>query len=294
MSKEIYKRNCPVCNCEVSYSNKYTFKKGINNNSKCKKCTAIKQFKNLDFNIKKGEASNGFYGKRHPDSIRKKISEKIKENFDKGNSDHKGDKNPMFGRTGEKSPRFNRPYRLDLLSKYSSDEVDNIIKETNKKISEKMMGDKNPMFGRPSPIGSGNGWGGWYKNWYFRSLCELSFMIQYIERFKMDWISGENKKYQIKYIDYNSKTRNYYPDFIINNKYMVECKPKKLWNTPLVKDKKKYALDFCLNNNLTYKIIDPVPLDFGTIDLLYTKKNITFNKTSEEKFNKYKNGIIIN
>ena len=33
------------------------------------------------------------------------------------------------------------------------------------------------MYGRFSPRGSGNGWSGWYKEWYFRSLLELSYMI---------------------------------------------------------------------------------------------------------------------
>ena len=82
------------------------------------------------------------------------------------------------------------------------------------------------MYGKPAPIGSGNGWSGWYKGWYFRSLLELSFMINVIERFNMPWISAENQTYKISYVDTNLKQRNYYADFIIDNKYIVECKPK--------------------------------------------------------------------
>jgi len=51
------------------------------------------------------------------------------------------------------------------------------------------------MYGKPAPIGSGNGWSGWYKGWYFRSLLELSFMINVIERFKMSWQNAETKKH---------------------------------------------------------------------------------------------------
>jgi hypothetical protein len=60
-----------------------------------------------------------------------------------------------------------------------------------KKMSDSISGEKNFWFGKPSPVGSGNGWSGWYKGWYFRSLLELSFMIKVIERFKFSWKSAD-------------------------------------------------------------------------------------------------------
>jgi hypothetical protein len=36
------------------------------------------------------------------------------------------------------------------------------------------------MYGKPSPQGSGNGWSGWYKGKYFRSIMELSFIVEYL------------------------------------------------------------------------------------------------------------------
>ena len=44
------------------------------------------------------------------------------------------------------------------------------------KISNASKGKNNPMYGKPSPQGSGNGWSGWYKGIYFRSLLYSSFM----------------------------------------------------------------------------------------------------------------------
>ena len=80
------------------------------------------------------------------------------------------------------------------------------------------------MYGKPSPQGSGNGWSGWYKGWYFRSLLELSYMILVIERFNISWSNGE--KIKITYKNFSGINRNYFPDFLLNNKYIIEIKPK--------------------------------------------------------------------
>jgi len=50
--------------------------------------------------------------------------------------------------------------------------------------------------------------------------------------------------------------RNYYPDFVIDNKYIVECKPKKLWDTNINKLKFESAKIFCENNKYKFKITD--------------------------------------
>ena len=85
--------------------------------------------------------------------------------------------------------------------------------EIKKKISKRSSGSNNPMFGKPSPQGSGNGWSGWYKGFFFRSLLELSFLV------KSNISEIENAEYiKIKYIDENGKERNYLPDYLKNKK----------------------------------------------------------------------------
>jgi len=123
--------------------------------------------------------------------------------------------------------------------------------------SKNNKGEKNPMFGKPSPQGSGNGWSGWYKGWFFRSLKELSFMINVIERFKFKWDTCECKNlFKISYIDYNGINKNYFPDFILNDKYVVEIKPKHLWNSINVVNKKNAAELWCKEHGYKYKLID--------------------------------------
>jgi hypothetical protein len=45
-------------------------------------------------------------------------------------------------------------------------------------------------------IACGNGWSGWYKEYFFRSLGELSFIISVVERFGFNAVSAESQKYK--------------------------------------------------------------------------------------------------
>lgn len=149
-------------------------------------------------------------------------------------------------------------------------------------------GKGNNMYGKPSPHGSGNGWSGWYKGWFFRSLKELSYMIYVIERFNFKWESAETKKFKIEYIDWKNSSRTYHPDFLIEGKYLVEIKPKRLWNSDGVKRKKEAAIKFCDENNLTYKLTEsPKQITFLEIQILIKNNNLIFIKTYQDKFNKY-------
>ena len=162
-------------------------------------------------------------------------------------------------------------------------------KEIKEKLSKASSGENNPMFGKPSPQGSGNGWSGWYNNWYFRSLKELSFMINVIERFNFKWENGELKKHKISYVDYKGNNRNYFSDFILNGKYMIEIKPKKLHNTPLNKIKKEYAMIYCEKNNLKYKLLSPIKnLSYDELKVLVDESKIKFLDRYKIKFEQWK------
>lgn len=150
------------------------------------------------------------------------------------------------------------------------------IRTTNINMG-RSRGEKNPMYGKPSPQGSGNGWSGWYKGHFFRSLLELSFIINFLEKNKYIWESAETIKYRISYIDYNGIKRNYFPDFYIKNT-IIEVKPKNLLNSNMVIQKIEAAKKWCESNGLQYKI--------------YTEND--FNKlTNKEILDLYNFGTII-
>jgi hypothetical protein len=145
--------------------------------------------------------------------------------------------------------------------------------EIKAKLSKINSGENNPMFGKPAPQGSGNGWSGWYNGWFFRSILELSYMIKVIERYSMKWETGENHKYKIPYTDTYGVCRNYFPDFIINDKYIVEIKPNRLIKTLKVIEKINAGIEYCNTNNMIYKITNIPPLtNYEFKCLIETKK----------------------
>ena len=141
------------------------------------------------------------------------------------------------------------------------------------------------MYGKPSPQGSGNGWSGWYKNeYFFRSLKELSFIVNYLDRWKIDWESGETLNIKVEY-KLNDTTRNYFPDFIVESKYIVEIKPLKLINCETNKIKFETARKWAEKNGLIFKIIDPKKmLKTSEIRTLRDNNIIKFTERYEKKF----------
>lgn len=169
----------------------------------------------------------------------------------------KGKNNPNYGGIYSKGFAEEHLKRWGTFEEMYGEEEALRIK---KKLSKATSGKNNPMFGKPSPQGSGNGWSGWYKGWYFRSLRELSYMINVIEKNNLKWESAEKKKYRIPYINWEGTERNYFADFIIGNN-LIEIKPKKLINTDTVNRKRKAAEKFCKNIGLQYLLLSEEDFD---------------------------------
>lgn len=108
-------------------------------------------------------------------------------------------------------------------------------KEKSDKIKEKQSicskGVNNHNYGKPSPQGSGNGWSGWYKNIFFRSIIELSYLYYMFEN-NIKFENAEQKKYAIEYINYKGDVHTYFPDYyLIKTEELIEVKPRNLLKT---------------------------------------------------------------
>lgn len=318
---EIYERNCPICGINISYSTKYTKKTADKKNSVCKKCALsqnnsnpIKFIRNCpNCKIELGYKTElGYIKANENNSICRKCASSGENNGMYGKF---GDKNPFFNKnhtretlekqskiklgkkhtketlikmkglsSGENNGMYGKSIYSVWVEKYGREVADQKMNELKEKHSFNSKGDKNNMYGKQSPSGSGNGWSGWYNGWYFRSIRELTYMIKIIERFKLNWVSGESNEYKIEYLDYNGNKRNYFPDFIINNKYIVESKPKKLWGSDNVKRKKEAAIKYCVEMGLKYKIVDVGKISDEELKRLYYKKEIKFIDRYDKKF----------
>lgn len=274
-------RSCPKCQKTIYHKNKYNRNQSIKDKKLCIDCGKIENSKKVQ------GKNNPFYGKKlSKESIqkgvenRKKIEHiwKTKEFKEKMSKVTSGKKNGMYGKT----------FYDVWVEKYGKKEADKKLKAFKEKQSKINSGKNNSMYGKPSPQGSGNGWSGWYKNIFFRSLRELSFIIEDLEPNDLKWESAELKKYSIPYIDALGNKRNYFADFIIDNKRMIDIKPKKLWDTPNNKLKKEAAEKFCADRDMAFEFLDKGLTSFEKFAIMHQKGDLIFTDKYEKKFKEWR------
>lgn len=283
----MYTRICNLCNRNITYKNVVNYNTAIKNNSICRSCAAKKRIEmygstitKLNEDVRNGRRKNGFFGKSHSVETIQKLKE----------TDKSYTKTPEFRKKisnvtqGESNPMYGKNFYMIWVEKYGKDIADEKLQTYKKNMSKKNVGESNPMYGKPAPVGSGNGWSGWYKNWYFRSLLELSYMINVIERFNIEWESAEKKSLTVEYTNCLGNKRTYQADFLLNKKYLVEIKPKRLRNTADNLLKKEAANNFCLKNNLIYKVTSCQALTNDELKNLIETKKIILTKRYYEKY----------
>jgi len=215
----------------------------------------------------KQKLSNSLKGKPKSLTHRKNLSLSIS-----------GEKHPQFGKHEWRGKNQNYNKHLENWKGKTFNEIFGI--EKSKSISEKLsfsrMGEKNPMFGKPSPTGSGNGWSGWFKEKYFRSLLELSFMIQ-------NPFATSAEGIRIPYINHEGLLRNYFPDFSIGE-LVIEVKPKKLIST--INNRKKFEAARKLFGD-KFQVMteeDTIQLTFDDLRLLIDSGDVKFIDRYQTKY----------
>lgn len=278
----MFSRLCPSCGKTILYNRYNSHYTASKNNKNCKTCALNDPERRAKHSARMKGENNPFFGQRHSEQSKAKISDaltgkpltnKRKRQMSRVFS---GKKNPMYGKT---------IYQI-WVEKYGEDEAKQklIIWKANKLKTAK-RGKENHNYGKTPPKGTGNGWKGWYKGNYFRSLREVTFMI-YLNDSGVKWKSGECKEFSIPYVDAQGTERFYKPDFVVNNKTVIEIKPKKLQELPQVIIKTNAALDFCFKNGFEYQIIDVI-IDAEKIKENLENGHLKFSKKYKQKFLNY-------
>jgi hypothetical protein len=321
-----YLKNCPGCGSIMKYDKEQTFKTSVTKNIKCFDCKTFRFCGGCGKKIVYAHVEACITANKKKSLCKScgiKKSCNTPERLTDMSNRVKGDKNPMYGKTGEKASFYGKHHTEETKNKFREDRIGKPMHttESKKKISdwqqdnapmrgktvysiwvekygvevadEKMKayrelqsvnntGDKNSMYGKPSPNGSGNGYSGWYNEIFFRSLRELMFLI-YAKRFNLKLENLEKRKYKLQYLDHDNQCRNYFSDFLVNDKYFVEIKPKRLWGTPKNIIKFQSAKEYCSKNDLKFKLIDPV-INSKLLKRLYDIGEIKFMDKYEAKF----------
>ena len=293
----MFTRKCPKCGKELSYKAKQAFKKFEKLNALCRSCTKKGHKDSDETRAKKSTATKGQnnpmagrsvysvwlekYGKEEADLRRESQSKKIKGKkiiFAKPIEERnylRGVDNKM--KNGGLLPL--------MIKKYGKEEADKKWIEFKQKQSKNSTGSNNPMFGKPSPMGSGNGWKGWYKGFFFRSIMEASF-LKYLFDNNITFESAENNKFKIEYFDtYRKRNANYFPDYYLtNSKEIIEVKPLRLTQTINNKDKfeaarKKYGNKFKIMTQEDFHI-----LTNDEIRELKNNRTLRFQDRYEQKY----------
>ena len=138
------------------------------------------------------------------------------------------------------------------------------------------------MYGKPSPRGSGNGWSGWYKGWFFRSLRELSYVVGVLEKNMLGWRSAESRNLRMEYV-LDGRSRTYFADFLVDDSILVEVKPKRLMGSKQNLAKRESALRFCEARGWLYRMVDVRILEEDVIVDLYRRGVVKFTSKYEAK-----------
>jgi hypothetical protein len=272
---------CEICSKTIMVG-RYRAKKW----TKCLPCSAFLNGKNNigikhteETNRKNSERNsgegNGFFGKTHSEETlekfrNKEITQKVRDSA-KESMKRNSNKRPIFDIWVEK-------FGIEgALAK----------KEELRKIqSINSSGENNPMYGKPSPMGSGNGWSGWYREVYFRSILELSYMhLMYNNDIILE--NGELLKHGIPYI-FEGNKRTYFPDFFLPefNVY-IEIKPKNLIKSLQNCAKIEAATKLYGNKFIVLSEFDFPILQNEVIKDLYEKGIIRWLPRYEEKYRNF-------
>jgi len=232
---------CDECNTEFSLS-LLNQCKGIDiyNKDLCRSCKQKHQYKNglrdrqkehaanYASNIQKDKTYKEMYGAERAACIKQKLSDASSNDNPRWSLKHRTQEeiNKAKKVLGEFSSKRTKGKTFNEI--YGKEKADKI----KAKLSTTMTGENNHMYGKPAPKGSGGGIDGWYKDFYFRSILELSFLL-HAHKKDLVVVNAETNNFKVTY-KVDKCIKNYFPDFYLpESNTVIEVKPSSRIDEPI-------------------------------------------------------------
>lgn len=129
---------------------------------------------------------------------------------------------------------------------------------------------------------------GYYKNWFFRSLKELSFALL-CEKNGAKWRGAETEEFAVFYKDIYGKIHKHYPDFFVDDHIVVEVKPTKHQRGKLVQLKAEAMKKFCESKGYTYQMVSPRKVNIEELESLIQSGEVQILEEQETNIKQYIN-----
>jgi len=127
---------------------------------------------------------------------------------------------------------------------------------------------------------------GYYKQWYFRSLKELSFALL-CEKNHQTWESAEVPELSVTYIDVYGKVRTHWADFLVDKKTIVEIKPRAHQKGKTVQAKAEAMKQFCQEKGYRYMMVSPRKVSVLELKKLLESGEVILDKNCEKYVDNY-------
>ena len=195
---------------------------------------------------------NPFYGKKHSDITKEKMSQ--------NHADFNGNKNPLvkwLDRDPKNKEKYSSILKESRAKKWSNEEYRKIHSERlSKQVSKLYLNGFNPYT---------NCKHGWFESkkfstkFYFQSSYEQKF-LEFCET-SPKISSLQRVPFVIPYKDNGGIERNYCADFFVNRNVVIEIKPKTMlgYNNNVLKI--EFGKKYCKENGYEYKLLMESELD---------------------------------
>ncbi|RTL01055.1 MAG: hypothetical protein EKK57_05690 [Proteobacteria bacterium] len=199
----------------------------------------------------KGE-KNPFYGKKHSSETKQRMSE--------NHADFSGNKNP-FKKWIENEENYNQwcEARKAALSNRdkNSEEYKSYCKEVSQRVSKLYLDGKLEPYGKNHISGHFDSIK-FNDRFYYQSSYELKFLEFCESSIKINQLI--KSPYRIEY-EIDGRIYNYIPDFLVNNKILIEIKPESLLEFDKNPHKFKAGENFCIKNDIKFIIVTEAELE---------------------------------